>query len=92
MGVRIGQQPFSRLKLMQIRPRSRSCCLGRGASLRRAGRPELVSVTQQCYRTPHTAGWRLAAPKRLPNPLLLRGRTSVCFAGFGRGCGGPPGP
>ena len=79
MGERIGQQPFSRLNSMRIRPRSRSCCLGRGASLRRAGRPELVSVTQQGYRTHRTAGWRLAAPKRLPNPTVLRGRTAGSF-------------
>ena len=79
MGERICQQPFSRLNLTGCGPRSRSCCLGPRPFSGRAGRPELVSVTQQCYRTPYTAGWRLAAPKRLPNPSLLRGRTAGSF-------------
>ena len=79
MGERIGQQPFSRLNLMQMQSRSRSCCLGPRPFSGRAGRPEPVSVTQQCYRTPHTAGRRLAVPKRLPNPRLLRGRTAGSF-------------
>ena len=42
MGERIGQQPFSRLNLMQLRDRSRSCCLGRGAS---TGAPAVRSLS-----------------------------------------------
>ena len=92
MGERIGQQPFSRLNLMRLRLRSAACCLGRGPSL---GAPAVRSLSlglssATARRTP-LAGASLA-PKRLPNPTLLRGRTSVYFAGFCRGCGGPPGP
>ena len=69
MGERICQQPFSRLNLTGCGPRSRSCCLGPRPFSGRAGRPEPVSVTQQCYRTPHTAGWRLASSKALAKSL-----------------------
>ena len=79
MGERIGQQPFSRLNLMQLRHRSRSCCLGPRPFSGRAGRPEPVSVTQHRYRTHRTAGQRLAAWQRAPNPTLLRGRTAGSF-------------
>ena len=63
MGERMGQQPFFRLKLMELRPRSRPAVCEGGASLRRAGRPEPVSVTRQRYHTPRTAGRRLASSK-----------------------------
>ena len=63
MGERMGQQPFFRLKLMELRPRSRPAVCEGGASLRRAGRPEPVSVTPQRYHTPRTAGRRLASSK-----------------------------
>ena len=61
MGERIGQQPFSRLNLMRLRLLIGGLLSGPRPFSGRAGRPELVSVTQQCYRTPHTAGWRLAS-------------------------------
>ena len=63
MGERIGQQLFSRLKLMHLRPRSRSCWSGPRPFSGRAGRPEPVSVTRQRYHTPRTAGRRLASYK-----------------------------
>ena len=92
MDVRIGQQPFSRLNLMRLRLGSAACCLGRGPSLGAlAVRSLSLRLGSDTTRRAPLAGASLA-PKRLPNPPLLRGRTSVYFAGFGRGCGGPPGP